>query len=361
MDKHKIRIIFIMPNLSTGGAERIMIFLSKNLDSNFFDSSFLVTGFESETTYCIDNLEIVYLNKTRVLLAAPKIIQYLKKEQPQIVMSSLSHLNTLMGLISILFPKTRFIGRETSIRKVNYNHRGIGFKQKILQQIQKWGIKQLDFIVCQSFDMFLDFKKKYSVHEDKLAIIHNPITETFQPKKTYILDSTKTINFITVGRLEVIKGHTRIIDILSKVKYPFKYTIIGNGPEKDNLIRTIKFYGLENKVNFIDFTSNVASFLQDSDYFLQGSFSEGFPNALLESCAVGTPAIAFDAPGGTREIVENGINGFIAKDENEFLQHLNNLKRFDPNSVSNSVYSKFDKSIILEDYKSFFLNIMKSK
>ena len=68
---------------------------------------------------------------------------------------------------------------------------------------------------------------------------------------------------------------------------------------------------LSSKITHVPFTDKVPEYLKESDIFLQGSFVEGFPNALLESCAVGTPVIAFNALGGIDEIIQDGVNGFM--------------------------------------------------
>ena len=84
--------------------------------------------------------------------------------------------------------------------------------------------------------------------------------------------------------------------------------------------------------------------------FIQGSFVEGFPNALLESCAAGTPVIAFNVPGGTKEIVEHNINGYLVDDGDDvsFLNYLNSFKEWNPNVVRDSVYKKFNKEKIIK-------------
>jgi glycosyltransferase involved in cell wall biosynthesis len=92
---------------------------------------------------------------------------------------------------------------------------------------------------------------------------------------------------------------------------------------------------------------------------LQGSYSEGFPNALLESCVVGTPVIAFNVPGGTKEIIEDGVNGFLVKNENEFLEKLNDNRIWDPEAIRESVVRKFSKEKILKQYENLFLDILK--
>ena len=48
-------------------------------------------------------------------------------------------------------------------------------------------------------------------------------------------------------------------------------------------------------------------------------------------------------------------------EKNEIINHLNNLPDFDPKTVSDSVYKKFDKKIILNNYEEFFKEIVKRK
>jgi glycosyltransferase involved in cell wall biosynthesis len=93
---------------------------------------------------------------------------------------------------------------------------------------------------------------------------------------------------------------------------------------------------------------------------LQGSYAEGFPNALLESCSVGTPVVAFEAPGGTKEIIQNGINGYLVKNEEELLSLLTNLElilKIKREEVIKSVAQKFDKETILNQYETLFLSL----
>src|SRR5690606_30156802 len=118
----KIKISFILPSLRAGGAERVMSFIAQNLDHEKFKSSLVIIGRESETSYDIDNTKIIYLNKPRVLASIGSLIFYLKNEKPDIVISAISHLNIIMAFISILFPKTKFVGREVNVLSVRKNY-----------------------------------------------------------------------------------------------------------------------------------------------------------------------------------------------------------------------------------------------
>src|SRR5690606_8547673 len=177
----------------------------------------------------------------------------------------------------------------------------------------------------------------------------NPISDTFKLKETH--QKNKPIQYITVGRLSKEKGIDRILKILSKLNHPFHYTLIGNGAEREHLFDLVKDYNLTDNITHIEFTKDVSTYLERSDVFLQGSHFEGFPNCLIESCSVGTPVIAFNVPGGTKEIVQNNVNGFLVENEDEFIEKLNDFKDWHPEEGRASVYQKLNKDLILHKYK----------
>ena len=119
-------------------------------------------------------------------------------------------------------------------------------------------------------------------------------------------------------------------------------------------MKSIEDNNLTNNFTHIPYTDNVFDFISSSDLFLQGSYVEGFPNAVLESCMVGTPVLAFNVPGGTKEIIENGINGYLVENEEEYLKHLNKELNFEPIEIRNSVEEKFSELKIISQYESLF-------
>lgn len=354
--KHKKTIVFVVPDLKSGGAERVMSFVAENISKKYFNVELWAAGFEKDTQYNIEGISIKYFNKSRVLNAIPDFFTSLRKYSPDLVISSISHLNTVMGFLSIFNPKTKFIGREANVLSIKKQF-GNG-KKKFYNNVllTKLSYKLLDVILCQSRDMYNDMKLNYDVPESKLRIINNPITDDFKlkPENTQKKD---VVQFITVARLKKQKGHERIIHALSKLNFPYQYTIVGDGPEKDNLFNLINELSLQDKVVHVPFTNEVSKYLSKSDFFLQGSYVEGFPNCLIESCSVGTPVIAFRAPGGLDEIIEEGINGFIAENEDEYIENIfksTTIQQWQPKVISDSVKRKFNKEKILQQYEELF-------
>ncbi len=356
MSHQKITITFILPSLVAGGAERVLSFVAQHLDKNKFDVSLIVFGFEKDKAYCTDGVNVTYFKKSRVLTGIPNLSVALLKSKPNIVVSCMDHVNIPVALILFLLPKTKLITREANIKRIAaiyYGKKNTWYARWLLNR----SYKRTDKIVCQSKDMAEEMIEFNGVDSKKVVVINNPISDGFQIKDTN--HSNDIISFITVGRLHAEKGHERILNVLSKLKFPFHYTIIGNGEEHDNLNQLVNNLNLKSQVTFIPFSNNIPDFLSKSDLFLQGSYAEGFPNALLESCAVGTPVLAFVSPGGTGEIIEHGINGYLASDEKEYLFYINLMNQnnsLKPEQIRESVYKKFNKSLIIEKYENLFLH-----
>ncbi|PKQ44068.1 glycosyltransferase [Confluentibacter flavum] len=358
-NRPKKKIVFVLPSLVPGGAERVISFIAQNIDKEKFEPILLIAGYPKDTDYSVKDIKLIYLNKSRVLFAIPSFIFLIIKNKPDIVLSSITHVNTVMGFLSVFFSKIKFIGREVNVLSVK---KEFGGEKKFYSSLPLAHVsyKFLDIILCQSKDMYNDMMLNYKIPQEKLRIINNPITDNFK-LKLQNAEKTNIVKFITVARLKKQKGHERIIHAISKLPFPYIYTIIGDGPENKNIFNLIDELGIRDKIVHIPYTNEVSKYLAESDLFLQGAFVEGFPNCLIESCAVGVPIIAFRAPGGLNEIIEEGINGFIADTEKEYVESIiksTTIYQWDPQSISNSVNRKFSKEKILQKYEDLFLEIL---
>lgn len=358
MNKNKITICFVLPNLNRGGAQRIMSYIAQNLNKSKFVCTLLIIGSLQPNDFEVKNIEIKYLNKKRLLYASLSLFYYLNSKKFDIVIGSIGHINKILGFYSVFNRKTKFIGREASLDTIIVNHNKP--KRSSINFFFNDYRKKLDALICQSNDMMIHVIKDYQLNDKKVFMINNPIAIT-PPIKFPERSIANIKQFITIGRLSPEKGHARIINVLSEINdIKWHYTIVGDGSEKKNIQNQIKLLGLEQQVTFIPNLNDVKEILQTSDLFLQGSFVEGFPNASLESSLLGTPVIAFKAPGGTNEVISNNINGFIALNNDEYRDYIKFAinKTWDRKTISDSVMKKFDSLFILSKYESLFINIL---
>ena len=127
----------------------------------------------------------------------------------------------------------------------------------------------------------------------------------------------KLIVTLGASRITTRKGIEYLIKAFKKLvpKYPSIYLkAMGDGDEKNNLENLTKEFGLAENIEFIGRIprEKTTPFYQEASIFVLPSLNEGMSNAMLEALSAGLPLLATDT-GGTKEIVEDGKNGFIIK------------------------------------------------
>lgn len=136
-------------------------------------------------------------------------------------------------------------------------------------------------------------------------------------------NDSECIRLLTVASLNRRKGQHLVIEALKnlKDKMEFSYTIIGNGPEKTRLNHMIQEYGLEDRITVKCGLSDeeVRKHYSQSDIFIMTTFKdnydiEGFGIVYLEAGAFQLPIIASPV-GGVVDIVEDGVNGIMVKEQ----------------------------------------------
>ncbi len=360
MEQNKIHIAIVTPNLLPGGAERVLSFVAREINQDEFKVSFAVFGHKKDASYDLGHVKTTFFERSRVLYGLFDFFHFLRRQKPDIVVTAIGHLNTMAAYMSWFFPKTKFVAREVNVLSALHKYADIKFSP--FRIFEKNRFRFFDAVICQSRDMRDDLEESYRFDHDKMVVINNPVTDGFRLKTR--IPPIKPFQLITVGRLDKEKGYDRLLKVLSRAEFDFSYTIIGRGTEKDKLEELTRELGLTSRVRHIEYTSEVNAYLQESHVYLQGAYTEGFPNALIESMAVGTPVLAYDAPGGLNEIILDGINGYRVKDEDAFLAVLNDLHtdyQLSPKTISDSVFSRFGRDIIIEKYEDLFRSLVQNK
>ena len=113
-----------------------------------------------------------------------------------------------------------------------------------------------------------------------------------------------------------IRGLSCLKRLLKKKGRTFRHMIIGDGPEKENLMRQIGELGLTENIIFIGNVDNqeIKNYQAAADAFLFTSKSETQGIVLLEAMAVGNPVVAVEAS-GVRDVVKDGVNGYLTEED----------------------------------------------
>ncbi len=127
----------------------------------------------------------------------------------------------------------------------------------------------------------------------------------------------KELHFITAARLDEYKNIDINIEVLAGLDQAFTYTIIGDGPERSNLLEQIDRLQLSDRIKILGWKSRaeVLELFRKADVFLMVSAPETFGLAYIEAMAKGNMVVG--ALGwGIDGIVQNGHNGFLAEEKN---------------------------------------------
>lgn len=122
---------------------------------------------------------------------------------------------------------------------------------------------------------------------------------------------------IAVGRLDYQKSFDRLIEAWRIVhgKAPeWRLDIFGQGEWKERLQQQIADCGLEGCCAINAPTADIVNEYAASSLLVMSSHYEGFPMVLIEGMACGLPAVSFDFKCGPRDIIRDGVDGFIARD-----------------------------------------------
>ena len=348
-------ILFILPDLNQGGAERVITTLCNELDRSKFCPKLVL--FKKEGYYLNhlkSDVEIIELNISRIRYSIFKIIPLIKKLKPEIVFTGWGEISAFLSPLIPFFSKTKFVTRETNVVSKHVTRKEILFFYRFYNNFHQ--------IIAQSDNMKNDLIDNFKIHSSKIMKINNPVDfEMINRLKEENIEQdnhTGYKNIVSIGNLSQRKGFDLLLNVFSYLKNePIKLTIFGDGRDKEQLLIQKNDLQLDN-VSFFGKVNNPFPFVKQADLFILSSRYEGFPNVLLEAGACGTYSLANNAPGGINEIIQEGINGEIydITDAEDFASRIKQIlnKSHQKEQIIASIESRFSKKVIMNQYESLF-------
>ncbi|WP_028841480.1 glycosyltransferase family 4 protein [Thermodesulfobacterium hveragerdense] len=199
---------------------------------------------------------------------------------------------------------------------------------RTIPKLNKFLIKQtnlwLEKIICVS-DGVRNFLVENGIFSEKCVVVYDGIDIHLKPSmppneiRKNLGISEKDVVIGTVGTLRKIKRVDDFIEAIfllkKQVKEPFKAVIVGDGPEKEELMKLVRERNLEKEIIFAGFQSDPISYIKAFDVFVLTSEREGFGRVILESMLMGKPVVASKIP-GVLSLVIDGETGFLVPPKN---------------------------------------------
>ncbi|MBN2097716.1 MAG: glycosyltransferase family 4 protein [Candidatus Omnitrophica bacterium] len=267
------------------------------------------------SSYGVEHLTLDIKTKSiispKVFLACRRVAQIVKEKNIQVIHAHTRVTQVLAHLVS----------QNTGVPYVTTCH-GF-FKPRIFRKLFScWGGHCIAISDAVREHLVNDF----NVDKQKISVVHNGVEiEKFSPqkfsqqekegfKKDYGLKTGAPI-IGTVARLSSVKGQQYLILAMQRIveKIPqAQLLLVGDGPEKENLVAQVKELGIGNKVFFGASTFDTSVPLSIMDVFVLPSLMEGLGLAIIEAQAMGLPIVASDV-GGIYSIVQDGITGLLVE------------------------------------------------
>lgn len=360
------KILFVVPSMIGGGAERIFVNLMNHISRERFEPILAIGSRRGELLPQLDpTVEIHEIGGERARNAIPGIIKAVTKVRPFAVVSTLG-MNFAVGAASPFFPsKTRVVFREGSSPTAflaDVARQSI-LRAQAYKRLYRLLYGRASLVICQSDFMRDDIHQNMGVDPKKLTRIYNPVdSDSIDSKANEAIDlyANGLPTLIGIGRQSFEKGFDVLLNAFSNVidLHPKgRLILVGEGDRTPELKKQAADLGISGSVEFIGFQDNPYKYLKRADIFVSPSRYEGFSNVLVEALACGVPAVVTDCPSANREVITEGFNGWFAENENAaslagaILTAIRERENVRPDGIRQDCLSRFSIEAILPQYE----------
>lgn len=296
------KIVFIIPNMTGGGTERVISLLSAEYIKRGFQVAIMqFAGYKHayELDSRVEDFSISGQSGGNPLIQIRRIRdmrRYFKKN-PNCHIFAFCVNGAVFSAIATLGMRRPFLVAERNSPE--------SCKEK---RIRNWAYRRADVITFQTADGIGYFPTAIA---KKAVIIPNPIDAAIPPR----YEGKRAKKIVTVGRLHSQKNQALLLEAFSdfrKERTDYTLHIYGEGELEERLKTHAQELGLGDSVVWHGFSARVKEEIADSRMFVLSSDFEGISNSMLEALAMGIPTISTDCPiGGARVYMKNNESGLL--------------------------------------------------
>jgi len=344
-----MRIAFILPSLANRGP----IIVIRDIVNSLVDKVSLVNVY-----YFDDIIELDFQAETRR-------INFLEKFD--FTMYEIIHSHGIRPDAYVRLNRKRIPGKCVSTMH-NYIKEDLSDKYNwviasVFSRIWCRLLSKHDKIVALSRDMMEYYSSLLT--NSKLTYIYNGRGEIHEVKSINEGDDKRISCFrkglCIIGAACLLfkhKGLEHVIEYLeSNTEYGF--LVIGDGPEKKNLLYLAKKLNVSERCLFLGYRQNATRYFQYFDIYAIPSRSEGFPLALIEAASFKKPVICSDIK-VFREIFGDDEVAFFHLDDNESFSLSMESLRKNMDTFSKNIYKKYRKAYTVKIMAKNYLKLYES-
>ena len=369
------RIIFFGSQITTGGAQRVLLDQAQWFQKNgyevhavfFYDKDGLLPQWSTQYPFPITALSVyqrgagLLKNFSGLLHGFVQLIRLLKYEKPDCI-ETFTHDADLMGIPAACLSGIR--------KRIGAHHGQFAGMSGLTRRVHTFVInsKMTTKLVCVSERAKCQALEE-GIHEDKIEVIFNGVrpvecdpmvrAET-RSELGLNLDDIMVLN---VGRLTPEKAQQHLVSAASFLadRPNYHFFIAGEGPCRAALEQQISDNDLKGRFTLLGNRSDVDRLLNAADLFVLYSDTEGMPVSLMEAMSVGLPCIASNLEGIAQLIPDAQYGTLIPAGDPELLAEtirrtLNNPRKCTEQgkAAAQRIRSQFTIDASCKKYEALF-------
>lgn len=323
----KKKLLFVLPSLKVGGAEKVNINLMNSLVNEYEIQVFIYEDNNELIDTLDQKINIINLNlklrKINLIKIALNFLKTLYNYNPNIIIVNIWPLTFICSLMSLLyFKKHKYISIDhNTITKTDFFKKAPKIKKFIFKLSFKLTYLIASSCICVSHGVAKDISLLSGIKKDNYKVIPNSVSI----KKSGFIDKNNNTRIddkkiiLSVGTLKKQKNHKLLLKSFSMICKDKKLLliIVGDGELRNELVQYAKLLNIKDDVIFVGETKNVEHYYKICDIFALSSDYEGLPTVLIEAIQFGLTIVSTDCDSGPREILNNGELGYLVQCNNE--------------------------------------------
>ena len=312
----KTRILHLVPKFSRG-SDTVNDYVGR-LDRDRFQSVLCYLGREPEEKFSPGIYPVRFLGFSPeelkgFTLRVPRRLQTLLEEERIDLIHCNRHKSVLYAVLAVALSRRIEIPIVVSVRSMR------GSRTIARRLTNRFLFPRVARLLALSEGVRQDIlTANHWLDPDKVRVVYNGIdTDRFPLRKTWNDQDVWPV-IGNVGRLVYTKGQTYLLQAFAKLLevYPgATLKIAGDGPLREELQQEAAHLGIDGRVHFLGFQSDIAGFLQGIDLFVFPSIFEGLGLSMLESLSTGVPVVASEV-GGIPEVLQGMDAGRLVPPSN---------------------------------------------
>ena len=308
------KLLFIIPSLQTGGAERVCVNLANYFAERGYQVSMALLYHDKKTIYPLhSSIRFIHVPPLRFGLAPAALAFLLQlfftRRIPDVAIAFMWHANVFASILAKVCGLRCILSERCNPELEKH-------APSLIRLASRY-FRYADRMVVLNIGAFRFMSQKIGMPPERIVTIPNACEKTVPCCTERLM---KHPYLLAVGRLDPVKGFDRLIRMFAEIAklHPEEHLVIcGDGIERENLEKQAASLRLSDKIHFQGECRNLAPWYRHADALCFTSHSEGWGNVIMEAMEQGLPAIAFDCQYGPAEMISSHRNGILVPQDDE--------------------------------------------